>query len=86
MGADAGHYEHEEVVDEVLLAPSERVVVDVHFPESGELALEHRTPDRSYPLATIGVSEDSAEPYLSDAFDALRTSADMVAERERIAP
>ncbi len=32
VGADAGHYEHEEFVDEVLLAPSERVVVDVLFP------------------------------------------------------
>ena len=86
VGADAGHYEHDELVDEVLLAPSERVVVDIHFPEGGELALEHRTPDRSYRLAAIGVSEDPAEPDLSDAFGALRTNADMVAERERIAP
>src|SRR5207247_7763360 len=31
VGADAGHYEHEELVEEVLLAPSERVVVDVLF-------------------------------------------------------
>src|ERR671938_220976 len=35
VGADSGHYEHEEFVDEVLLAPSERVVVDVHFPKAG---------------------------------------------------
>ena len=31
IGADAGHYEREELVDEVLLAASERVVVDVLF-------------------------------------------------------
>src|ERR671924_875062 len=31
VGADSGHYEHEELADEVLLAPSERVVVDVLF-------------------------------------------------------
>ena len=35
VGADAGHYEHEEFVDDVLLAPSERVVVDVLFPDAG---------------------------------------------------
>ena len=29
VGADSGHYEREEYVDEVLVAPSERVVVDV---------------------------------------------------------
>ena len=45
VGADSGHYEREELVEEVLLAPSERVVVDVLFEEPGELALEHRTPE-----------------------------------------
>ena len=35
VGADAGHYEREELIDEVLLAPSERVVVDVLFAEPG---------------------------------------------------
>jgi FtsP/CotA-like multicopper oxidase with cupredoxin domain len=86
VGADSGHYEHEELVDEVLLAPSERVVVDVHFPEPGEFTLEHRTPDRSYRLARLTVSEESAEPDLGDQFAALRTNADMTAERERLAP
>jgi FtsP/CotA-like multicopper oxidase with cupredoxin domain len=47
VGADSGHYEREELVDAVLIAPSERVVLDVCFPEAGELALEHRTPDRT---------------------------------------
>ena len=37
VGADAGHYEHEEFADEVILAPSERVVLDVLFPDAGEL-------------------------------------------------
>src|SRR3954451_9939187 len=31
VGGDSGHYEHEEFVTAVLLAPSERVVVDVLF-------------------------------------------------------
>ena len=55
VGADSGHYEHEEFVEEVLIAPSERVVVDVLFDKPGELALEHRTPETSYRLATIQV-------------------------------
>jgi FtsP/CotA-like multicopper oxidase with cupredoxin domain len=85
VGGDSGHYEHEELVEEVLLAPSERVVVDVRFAESGVFTLEHRTPDRSYRLAGIAVSEESVESDLSDRFAALRTNADMAAERERIA-
>src|SRR5215204_5230346 len=85
VGADSGHYEREEFVDEVLLAPSERVVVDVHFPEAGEFSLEHRTPDRAYRLAGIAVSGASAEPELTDHFESLRTNADMTAEREQLA-
>ena len=62
VGADSGHYEHEELVDEVLIAPSERVVVDVHFPAAGELTLDHKTPDRTYTLATIAVEDTPGRP------------------------
>jgi FtsP/CotA-like multicopper oxidase with cupredoxin domain len=86
VGADSGHYEHEEFVEEVLLAPSERVVVDVTFPKAGEFTLEHKTPDRSYRLAGITVSEEPADPDLADQFEVLRTNADMTAERERVTP
>jgi FtsP/CotA-like multicopper oxidase with cupredoxin domain len=86
VGGDSGHYEHEELVEGVLLAPSERAVVDVLFGEPGGLALEHRTPDRTYPLAAIAVSDEPAEPSLAPEFERLRTNADMVSERERIAP
>jgi len=86
VGADSGHYEHEQVVEEVLIAPSERVVVDVHFPEAGEFALEHRTPERTYRLATVAVGDAQAEPDLTSEFDRLRTNADISVERDRLAP
>ncbi len=59
VGADSGHYEREEYVDEVLIAPSERVVVDVLFDQPGDLVLVHRTPDREYRLAGITVERGS---------------------------
>ena len=62
VGADSGHYEREEFVEEVLIAPSERVVIDVHFGEAGELTLEHKTPERTYRLAAIAVTDEPAEP------------------------
>ena len=86
VGGDSGHIENEQFVDDVVLAPSERVVVDVLFDQPGELALEHRTPGRVYRLAAISVSEDRAEPALEERFEVLRTNADMVAERQRIEP
>ena len=86
VGGDSGHYEHEELVDEVLIAPSERVVVDVLFADPGRMTLQHRTPERTYELATIEVRDEPAEPQLADRFGKLRTNEDMVAERERIRP
>ena len=86
VGGDSGRYEHEEFVDAVVVAPSERVVVDVCFDAVGEAALEHRTPDRTYRLATIAVGGDPVEPGPTRSFETLRTSPELVAERERIAP
>jgi FtsP/CotA-like multicopper oxidase with cupredoxin domain len=86
VGGDSGRVEHEELVEEVILAPSERVVVDVLFDRPGDLTVEHRTPERVYPLAAVRVSEQRAEPPLEEQFGALRSNADMAAERERVAP
>src|SRR5918999_731890 len=44
VGGDSGRVEHEQFVEEVILAPSERVVVDVLLDHPGDLALEHHTP------------------------------------------
>ena len=86
VGADAGHYEHEELVDEVLLAPSERVVVDVLFADAGELELGHKTPDRTYRLASITVADEQPEESFADLFARLRTNRDMAELRDRIEP
>ncbi len=86
VGGDSGRVEREEAVEDVVLAPSERVVIDVLFDRAGELTLEHRTPERVYPLASIAVSDDQVEPPLADDFEALRTNSDMASQRERIAP
>jgi FtsP/CotA-like multicopper oxidase with cupredoxin domain len=86
VGADAGHYEREELVEEVLLAPSERVVVDVLFPDAGELELQHRTPERTYRLASITVADEQAEPSNAGEFTRLRTNRDMAEQRDRIEP
>ncbi len=77
VGGDSGRVEREEFVETAMLAPSERVVVDVLFAEPGELTLLHRTPGKEYPLATIQVSDEQAEPSLAAEFEALRTNADM---------
>jgi FtsP/CotA-like multicopper oxidase with cupredoxin domain len=81
VGGDSGRVEHEEYVSEVILAPSERTVVDVLFDQQGQLELQHRTPDRTYRLATIAVTGEPAAPSLADRFEVLRQAPELAAER-----
>jgi FtsP/CotA-like multicopper oxidase with cupredoxin domain len=86
IGGDSGRYEREEFVESVILAPSERVVIDVLFEQPGQLTLEHRTPERTYALATIDVAAEPATAPLAEQFDILRHNHEWVAERARLAP
>ena len=86
VGADSGRYEHEEFVERVVLAPSERAVIDVNFDQSGQVTLEHHTPQQTYPLAAITSVTNGPRPPSSSSSKSLRTNEDMVAERNRIAP
>ena len=85
VGGDSGRVEHEELVDQVLLAPSERAVVDVLFERPGELTLEHRTPDRTYRLATVTVGDEPATPSpAAREFEVLRRAPELEAERRQL--
>ena len=55
VGGDSGRYERETLLDEVMLAPSERAILDVTFDNPGAVRLEHRTPDRVYDLGAFSV-------------------------------
>jgi FtsP/CotA-like multicopper oxidase with cupredoxin domain len=82
IGGDSGRMEHEQFVTSVILAPSERAVADVLFDRPGQLELHHRTPDRTYRLATIGVTGEPATPSLAEKFEVLCTAPELIAERE----
>jgi FtsP/CotA-like multicopper oxidase with cupredoxin domain len=84
VGSDSGRYEHETFVDEVLLAPSERAVVDVRFDTAGTTPIEHRTPDRTYPLGTVEVTDTATTPSSAPAFEQLRSSNEFTSWRARL--
>jgi FtsP/CotA-like multicopper oxidase with cupredoxin domain len=85
VGGDSGRVERQEFVESVILAPSERAVVDVLAERPGELALEHHTPDRSYRLATIVVSEEPAAPSpAAQEFEQLGRAPELEAEHRQL--
>jgi FtsP/CotA-like multicopper oxidase with cupredoxin domain len=81
VGGDSGRVEREEFIESVVLAPSERAVVDVLADQPGELHLEHHTPDRTYRLATVTVTGEGAARS-AGAFEVLRRAPELAAERE----
>jgi FtsP/CotA-like multicopper oxidase with cupredoxin domain len=86
VGGDSGRCEREEFIDSVILAPSERAVVDVLFDTAGEVVLQHRTPETVYRLGRVEVSQERANSEAALAFDTLRTNVEMLALREKIVP
>jgi FtsP/CotA-like multicopper oxidase with cupredoxin domain len=84
VGGDSGRVEHEEFVESVVLAPSERAVVDVLVDRPGELHLEHHPPNRTYQLATMVVSEERAERSRAREFEQLRRAPELEAERRQL--
>ena len=84
VGGDSGRCEREMFVDEVLLSPSERAVVDVLFTHPGEARLEHRTPDQVYDLGAFIVSGETTS-QAARSFDVLRVDAELSTQRRAIA-
>lgn len=84
IGGDSGRYERETFVEEVLLSPSERAVVDVLFDTTGEVRLEHRTPDHTYDLGSFsvaGTATGDAAGNTAGSFEVLRTDPELTTER-----
>jgi FtsP/CotA-like multicopper oxidase with cupredoxin domain len=86
VGGDSGRFEREAFVDEVMLAPSERAVVDVLFDRPGRVVLEHHHPGRCYTLGTVEVRDEQTASSFAEQFALTRRNPDMLAERDRIAP
>jgi FtsP/CotA-like multicopper oxidase with cupredoxin domain len=85
VGGDSGRYERETFIEDVLLAPSERAVVDVLFDRPGEVHLEHRTPDRVYDLGAFCVaSAGNGGGAAAGSFATLRTDPELTTERRLI--
>lgn len=85
VGGDGGRIEREEIVSEVLIAPSERAVVDVLFDQLGQLTIQHDAPGSRHDLATVTVSEEAVQPSYASDFATLRVNREFAPEREHLA-
>lgn len=79
VGSDSGRYSKERFVDSVTLAPSERAIVDVHFPSAGTISLQHLEP-LIQTLARINVANTTTSTSHAQQFNALSSHDDVVAD------
>ena len=84
VGGDSGRYERETFVEEVLLAPSERAVLDVLFDDARQVRLEHRTPTGPTTSARSPSTGDPAAPARGRPVRHAAHRPDLTAERQRI--
>ncbi len=81
VGGDSGKYEKESFVGSVIIAPAERYIVEVYFNTSGSYRILHTTPEKTYALGTISVSESQGAEK-SVQFLALKENKDIETELE----
>lgn len=80
VGADIGRYAREKFVENVVLAPGERRVVEVYFEKAGTLPIEHKTPKKTYRLGEVLVSDEPTVTSLAGEFFTLRENTSVAAE------
>lgn len=92
VASDVGRYEREAWVDHVTIAPAERYVVDVRFPEAGDVTLVNRVRaidhmmarffEERHVLGTVHVAASAVQPDHGAAFARLRSHAAVSADIE----
>ncbi len=75
IGGDNGAYEKTTWQDGVIISPSERAIVDVMFTKSGTYEIQNKTPNKTYALGSIVVSDGSAQPTYATEFNVLQSNA-----------
>lgn len=74
VGGDNGAYEQSKFVDNVVLGPSERAIVDVLVPAAGEYQLVHTTPSHTYTLGKIVATPGTPDTSLGQPFNTLTSN------------
>jgi suppressor of ftsI len=96
VASDLGRYERETWVDHVTIAPAERYVVDVRFPEAGQVLLVNRVRaidhmmarffEERHVLGAVTVSAERAAPDHRTSFEVLRSNRAVIADLDRYRP
>jgi FtsP/CotA-like multicopper oxidase with cupredoxin domain len=74
IGGDNGAYEQAQMVESIILGPSERAIVDVFIAQPGMYVMENRLPDRTQQLGMIQVQNEKVETSYEKEFLTLQNN------------
>ncbi|RJR26268.1 multicopper oxidase family protein [candidate division WWE3 bacterium] len=77
VGGDNGRFEKEELVDAVIVSPSERYIIEASFDKSGNFEIQNKTPEKAYKLGVISVSNETTAQSYSSEFSDLRVNNEL---------
>ena len=90
IGSDLGKYERETWQDNLVIAPSERYILETQFKEEGEIAIENRIQSINHQTGTffpeidtlglIHIGPDDVDEPLDEQYLSLRMNEDMIAD------
>lgn len=85
IASDLSRYEREEKIEEAVLAPAERLIVEAYFPNSGEFSFEHKGSGKSQTLFKVQVKKQKGfvAKYVKD-FENLRSLTEITQEMESV--
>lgn len=78
VAADLGQYERQEFVDDVLISPAERMVVEAHFEEPGVYQVMHTMPSGEVELARVLVTDETVATSYAEEFKTLYSNEEVV--------
>ena len=84
VGSDNGKLEREVFIENVTISPSERVIVDVYFPKSGNYTILNSTPVKSTVIGNISVQDNTSNNTANkpvsyyNEFKTLKTNYDVI--------
>lgn len=79
VGSDGGAYEKESWADSVVLGPSERAIVEVLFDKAGTYAIQNKTPEKTYTIGSVIVSNSTSAESFAAQFGVLRSHEETIA-------
>ncbi len=84
IGGDAGRTEREEMIDSLILSPSERAIVEVQFSDAGTYRIESVSPARTWLLGMVTATAENTSP--DEAFASLGENGDVTADIDTVRP